>query len=371
MVSMFPPSLRRPARAESSAYRVADRRKVLGRQSRQCHRHKDRPKESNHEHRVADRPPDGPVAAGQDAQAGVATSSCSHRGRGALAQTSHRTGRTAAHRLGQARPGTGRRHPMTAVTVAPVRSVRGGDFAAGARAMVPWLAGVAPFGLVIGVSAAQADIPTLAGWLTGPTIYAGSSQVAAIEMLDAGSAPVVVVITALVINLRLILYSGAIATYWRGTPRWWRALAAYLLVDPSFVVGIDRYQRPGDRDDAHTYYLGGAITLWVTWLLALRAAAPRCRPRDPRRTRRGAHRQGGKAMSVWLAILVAGLGSYLFRISMVMLADRVTMPEKLERASTFVAPAAFAALAAGGIAAKAAGLGLGRGGAPATGGACR
>lgn len=57
-------------------------------------------------------------------------------------------------------------------------------------------------------------------------------------------------------------------------------------------------------------------------------------------------------MNVWLVILVAGLGSYLFRISMVLLADRVTMPERLERASTFVAPAAFAALAAGGIAAN-------------------
>lgn len=163
---------------------------------------------------------------------------------------------------------------MTAVTVAPIQGVRAGEFAAGARAMVPWLAGVTPFGLVIGVSAAQADIPTLAGWLTGPAIYAGSSQIAAIEMLDAGTAaPVVVVITALVINLRLILYSGAIATHWRGTPRWWRAMAAYLLIDPSFVVGIDRYQRPGDRSDAHMYYLGGAITLWVGWLLAIGAGA--------------------------------------------------------------------------------------------------
>ena len=168
----------------------------------------------------------------------------------------------------------GRRYPVTTVTVAPpIRSVRGRDFAAGARAMVPWLAGVTPFGLVIGVSAAQADIPTLAGWLTGPLIYAGSSQVAAIEMMDAGSAPTVVVITALVINLRLILYSGAIAAHWRGTPRWWRAMAAYLLVDPSFVVGMDRYQRSGDRHDAHTYYLGGAITLWVGWLLAIGAGA--------------------------------------------------------------------------------------------------
>ena len=162
---------------------------------------------------------------------------------------------------------------MTAITVAPVQGVRGGEFAAGARAMVPWLAGVTPFGLVIGVSAAQADIPTFAGWLTGPAIYAGSSQVAAIEMLDAGTAPAVIVITALVINLRLILYSGAIAAHWRETPRWWRAMAAYLLIDPSFAVGIDRYQRPGNRAGAHRYYLGGAITLWLTWLLAIGVGA--------------------------------------------------------------------------------------------------
>ncbi|HJU96735.1 MAG TPA: AzlD domain-containing protein [Jiangellaceae bacterium] len=63
-------------------------------------------------------------------------------------------------------------------------------------------------------------------------------------------------------------------------------------------------------------------------------------------------------MNVWLVIVAAGLGSYLFRISMVVFADRMTMPERLERASTFVAPAAFAALAAGGIAANTAGVDL-------------
>ena len=88
------------------------------------------------------------------------------------------------------------------------------DVAAGAQAMVPWLAGLIPFGLVIGVSAAQADIPSLAGWLTGPLIYAGSSQVATIGMLDAGAAPMVVVASALIINIRLIFYSATMARYW-------------------------------------------------------------------------------------------------------------------------------------------------------------
>lgn len=162
---------------------------------------------------------------------------------------------------------------MAATATTDVRSAHGAEFAAGARAMLPWLAGVAPFGLVIGVSAAQASVSTLVGWLTGPVIYTGSAQIATIEMLDAGAAPAVIVITALVINLRLILYSAAMSLHWRGTPLWWRATAAYLLVDPSFVVGFDRYQRPSGGTGAHAYYLGGAALLWVVWALAIGAGA--------------------------------------------------------------------------------------------------
>ncbi len=135
--------------------------------------------------------------------------------------------------------------------------------------MAPWLTGIVPFGLVIGVSVARADIPAMAGWATGPLIYGGSAQVAVIEMLDDGAVPAVIVVTALVINLRLILYSGAIAAQWRGTPLWWRATAAYLLVDPSFMVGLNGYQRHGGVSAGHRHYLGGAVLLWVAWLAAI------------------------------------------------------------------------------------------------------
>lgn len=158
---------------------------------------------------------------------------------------------------------------MSATLASADRTESGTGLAAGGRAMVPWLAGIVPFGLVIGVSAAQADIPAAAGWLTGPTIYAGSAQAATIEMLDAGAAPVVIVVTALVINLRLILYSGAIASHWRGTRRRWRMTAAYLLVDPSFVVGMSGYQRYERRDIGHRHYIGGAVVLWLAWLAAI------------------------------------------------------------------------------------------------------
>ncbi len=55
-------------------------------------------------------------------------------------------------------------------------------------------------------------------------------------------------------------------------------------------------------------------------------------------------------MNAWLVILAAGLGSYLFRLSAVTLADRITMPTSLERTTELIAPASFAAIAATGVA---------------------
>jgi branched-subunit amino acid transport protein len=69
-------------------------------------------------------------------------------------------------------------------------------------------------------------------------------------------------------------------------------------------------------------------------------------------------------MNAGIVILAAGLGSYLFRLSMIVLADRITMPAHLQRASVLIAPAAFAALAAAGVATACRGLGVTQAAAP-------
>jgi predicted branched-subunit amino acid permease len=145
---------------------------------------------------------------------------------------------------------------------------------AGARAMATWLPGMATYGLVVGVAAGKADVPALAGWLAGPLLYSGGAQVAAVGLFDARAAGLVVMATVLAINARLLVYSAASGARWRDRPRWWRALACYLLVDPSFAVGADGYARAdaaGDSkamSEAHDHYLGAAVVLCFTWLLA-------------------------------------------------------------------------------------------------------
>jgi branched-subunit amino acid transport protein len=69
-------------------------------------------------------------------------------------------------------------------------------------------------------------------------------------------------------------------------------------------------------------------------------------------------------MNAWIVILAAGLGSFLFRLSMIVLFGRITMPAYLQRAPELVAPAAFAAMAATGVATVCLGLGIARAAAP-------
>ncbi|MGH3330601.1 MAG: AzlC family ABC transporter permease [Nocardioidaceae bacterium] len=140
--------------------------------------------------------------------------------------------------------------------------------AAGMRDMLPLLAGIAPFGMVIGVTGSEHGLSPLVTLSSGLFVYSGSAQLAALELIAGGATPVVVLATVLAVNARLLLYSAAIGPQWRGTRPAGRALSAYLLVDPSFVVGMRGYDRPRPYP-GNAHYLGGAVLLWVTWQSAI------------------------------------------------------------------------------------------------------
>ncbi|HSJ91696.1 MAG TPA: AzlC family ABC transporter permease [Ilumatobacter sp.] len=148
------------------------------------------------------------------------------------------------------------------------------DVVAGVRAMLPWLVGVVPFGMVVGMNARTSDVELGVGLLTGATIYSGSAQLSAVGLLSEGAGVVVVVASVLIINARLILYGSSIGPHWRGMGLGYRAWAAYLLVDPSYVVGMRRYEDGSTRaGSAHVHYLAAGVTLWVAWHAAMLTGA--------------------------------------------------------------------------------------------------
>ena len=137
------------------------------------------------------------------------------------------------------------------------------DFAAGVRDVAPVLVGVVPFGLVAGAAAVDAGLSGLQAVGLSVVVFAGASQLAAIDLLGDNAPVAVVVATIIVVNLRMLMYSASIAPQFRGIVARWKALMAYVLTDQAYAMSLTTFR---ERDVARRgYYLGTAVPLWVVW----------------------------------------------------------------------------------------------------------
>lgn len=140
------------------------------------------------------------------------------------------------------------------------------DLRQGIRDMAPLVLGIAPFGLVAGIAAVEAGLSPVQAVGLSVVVFAGASQLAALELLGVDAPLAVVVVTAVVINLRMVMYSASIAPYFREFAARWKAPFAYILTDQAYALSIARFRR--SDPDRRAYYLGVAVTLWVVWQIA-------------------------------------------------------------------------------------------------------
>jgi predicted branched-subunit amino acid permease len=144
---------------------------------------------------------------------------------------------------------------------------------AGAMAIAPLFLGYAPYALVIG-SAVAAHGDPLAGWSGSWLIYGGSAHLSALRTLEQ-SGVVLAIVTSLLVNARLLVYSASMAAHWRHQPRWFRIVGGALLIDPTWALAEQRATQPGSDRARRAHHLGAAITLGIGWsgLIALGAVA--------------------------------------------------------------------------------------------------
>ena len=138
----------------------------------------------------------------------------------------------------------------------------------GFRDAIPVLLAVTPFGLVVGVAAADVGIPVAHAVGMSYVVYAGTAQLAALQLLAVGSPFAVILLTTLLLNLRFALYSATLAPHVRG-PRWpMRLWMASLMTDQSMALGMHRYATKPERGAKIGYYLGVSVPGWVVWTTA-------------------------------------------------------------------------------------------------------
>jgi 4-azaleucine resistance transporter AzlC len=145
----------------------------------------------------------------------------------------------------------------------------------GAAAVAPMTVGVIPFGLAFGATTVAHGYGTGAAVGFSVIVFAGASQLAAVQALAGGASAIVAAAAAWTVNLRLLLYTASIAPRFSHERLGRRMIAAYVLTDQAYAASIARWehQAPDDRAGRFSFYMGGAMTLWVGWQLATLAGA--------------------------------------------------------------------------------------------------
>lgn len=149
----------------------------------------------------------------------------------------------------------------------------GADFRRGARAALPFVIVVAPFGLLFGVVGTEAglDIPQVMGFTV--LVIAGASQFTALQLMADGAPTLIVVASALAVNLRMAMYSASLAPYLGGAPFWQRALAAYMNVDQTYALGHTEYEARPEMTPAQrmAFFFGTATPIIPVWVASTAA----------------------------------------------------------------------------------------------------
>jgi predicted branched-subunit amino acid permease len=147
---------------------------------------------------------------------------------------------------------------------------------AGCRDSIPVIVAYLPFGLALGATLASGGVHPLVAWSSSPLLFGGAAQLLAVQLLGAGGSAAVVVVGALVVNARMLLYSASLAPHVRAWPAGWRWAGAYFLTDPVYALALTRFRRPdggGESRDRLAYYLAVGLTLWPAWQLITGAGA--------------------------------------------------------------------------------------------------
>ncbi len=145
-------------------------------------------------------------------------------------------------------------------------TVNTADLHRGVRDALPILLGVVPFGATFGIVGLTVGLTPLETVLMSLAVFAGAAQFISVTMLGMGVADfTLIVLTTLLINLRHLLMGASLAPYLTRLPLARQALLAFVMVDESYAVTMDRIARHGYSD---SHQLGASAALYVAWFLA-------------------------------------------------------------------------------------------------------
>ena len=144
------------------------------------------------------------------------------------------------------------------------------EFRRGFLEGLPFQAGALPFAMVLGVAAVDVGMEATLAIAQSGIVFAGTSQLAALQLVRVGTTSLVVILlTTLVVNLRMMMYSATLAPQFKHYSLGWRAFMSYFLIDQVFAFSVIRLQEEPDitPNQFKWYYLGIGMPMGVFWMI--------------------------------------------------------------------------------------------------------
>ncbi len=151
------------------------------------------------------------------------------------------------------------------------------EFRRGLVAALPFALSFVPAALVLGDEAARKGFsPVEVPLLTGLN-FAGGSEFAAIGLWTSPPHILLIVAVTFLVNSRHILMGATFARYLGRLPRRAVPLVLFLMCDEAWALGLTDAERRAEAGRGPLlslpYYLGGALFLYVSWVVSTTAGA--------------------------------------------------------------------------------------------------
>jgi 4-azaleucine resistance transporter AzlC len=112
----------------------------------------------------------------------------------------------------------------------------------GVTAAVPIVLGYLPVGFAFGVLAQKAGLTSFHTILMSLVVFAGSAQLIAVGLFATHSAPLAIILTTFIVNLRHLLFSAAVFPHLATWRKFELAGFAFELTDETFAVHATRFE---------------------------------------------------------------------------------------------------------------------------------
>jgi len=142
-------------------------------------------------------------------------------------------------------------------------------FQEGWRASASTIPAVFAWGLVSGMAMIKSGMTTFQALGMSLLVYAGSAQFAVLPLLATGVPLLVIFFTAMIVNLRFLIFSAAVAPHFEYLPWYRRGWYGYFNGDMSMAFfplryGPDSFGQPAGKIG---YFISICYPGWVSWQL--------------------------------------------------------------------------------------------------------